>query len=344
MKGTKLTTKERFLEVLHFFFTQTDEATGATIQDVVEHMQEKHGATVTNETVREDILTLSESEEFPIHECSHYQKGRPKCYYYAGRLLNVQQLRVLLDAVNTSPVIPKEERLVLMREIRRWTTDEKGERLKNDVWVRPYPTEGHRTFSSDLEKIHRAIHERKRLTFLYGHYTFVEGEVTFTFRHSKRTGQPRNYTIEPYEIYWHQSRYYLVGIQEDGKVRHYRLDRMRDVSLSEETFIRNASFEKTIRHHLLHSFHMYSGRFVTMTLRVDVALLSVFVDRFGIEEPTYTYQEEEQTFLFEHKVVGSQGLRIWLLSFGHQVEVVAPRSLRDEMKEEIQNMQQLYDD
>ncbi len=341
----KLTTKERFLEVLQFFFTETNETTGKTLQDVVDHFYWHLHADVKKETIRSDIEVLKNSEEFPVYEMDGYEEGMEKRYYYAGRLLNVQQLRVLIDAVMTSPVIPHDERLILMQEIRRWTTRDEGELLKNNVWVPERPTEGHATFSDDVAKLHTAIIQRHPIQFYYGSYEFDErGKVVFLLRERSSVAEPRLYEMEPYELYWHSGRYYVTGIQPDGNFRHYRLDRMVDLSVHEtETFYRDERCEKKIRTVLERTFNMYSGIAMTIELKADQQLLNVFVDKFGKEEPTYRHHREEGVFYFKHRVLSSDGLLIWLLGFGSQIEVLHPLSLIDQMKEEISKMNALYE-
>lgn len=341
----KLTTKERFLEVLQFFFTETNEKTGKTLQDVVDHFYWNLNAEVKKETIRSDIEALKSSEEFPVHEMDGYEEGMEKRYYYAGRLLNVQQLRVLIDAVMTSPVIPKDERLILMKEIRRWTTKDEGELLKNNVWVPERPTKGHATFSEDVAKIHTAIIQRHPIQFYYGSYEFDSlGQVVFLLRERTSVPEPRVYEMEPYELYWHSGRYYVTGMQRDGKFRHYRLDRMVDLSVcKDQTFYRNEHYEKKIRTVLERTFNMYSGVVMTVELKVDQRLLNVFVDKFGTEEPIYKYDKEEGVFYFKHRVLSSDGLLIWLLGLGSQVEAIHPPSLVDAMQKEIKKMHTLYE-
>jgi len=341
----KLTTKERFLEVLQFFFTETNETTGKTLQDVVDHFYWHLNTDVKKETIRSDIEVLKSSEEFPVHEMGDYEEGMEKRYYYAGRLLNVQQLRVLIDAVMTSPVIPHDERLILMREIRRWTTKDEGELLKNNVWVPERPTKGHATFSEDVAKLHTAIIQRHPIRFYYGSYEFDDrGQVVFLLRERSSVPEPRLYDMEPYELYWHGGRYYVTGVQSDGNFRHYRLDRMVDLTVCEErTFYRDTRCEKKIRNVLERTFNMYSGVVMTVELQVNEKLLNVFVDKFGKEEPTYRHDREEKVFYFKHRVLSSDGLLIWLLGLGSQVKVLHPPSLVDAMRQEIQAMHALYD-
>ncbi|MCD7883438.1 MAG: WYL domain-containing protein [Lachnospiraceae bacterium] len=51
--------------------------------------------------------------------------------------------------------------------------------------------------------------------------------------------------------------------------------------------------------------------------------------------------EENQTYIIEAEVYG-KGILMWLLSQGDAVEILKPQSLRDEMKQMLENMLRKY--
>ena len=52
-------------------------------------------------------------------------------------------------------------------------------------------------------------------------------------------------------------------------------------------------------------------------------------------------QQDERGYILNVEVFG-EGILMWLLSFGEQVELLKPESLRQKMKEKIGKMAEMY--
>jgi predicted DNA-binding transcriptional regulator YafY len=92
----------------------------------------------------------------------------------------------------------------------------------------------------------------------------------------------KNLFVEPYGLIWNQDYYYLIaGYGENNEIRHYRVDRMRDVIREETNFIPNPTFnlQARIRKKL---FHVYSGEERPIEIEYHKQLINVVIDRFGV--------------------------------------------------------------
>ncbi len=54
----------------------------------------------------------------------------------------------------------------------------------------------------------------------------------------------RRYYVAPYALIWQNDLYYLIGkFLETDEIRHYRLDRMSDMEITDQTFKKDKNFQ-----------------------------------------------------------------------------------------------------
>src|SRR5699024_624326 len=123
----------------------------------------------------------------------------------------------------------------------------------------------------NIDQVHRAISEKKVLTYQYGRYN-VDKEFVY--------GRNGNlYYVEPYALIWQNDNYYLIGrFQETNEMRHYRLDRIRGAKISEKSFVRQ---QFHLQEYVDQSFMMFAGEEIRIKICFDNELINVVLDRFG---------------------------------------------------------------
>src|SRR5699024_2036022 len=125
-----------------------------------------------------------------------------------------------------------------------------------------------------IDCIHRAISKKRILRYQYGRYN-MDKEFVYS-----REGAI--YEVEPYALIWKNDYYYLIArYLETDELRHYRLDRMMNVEMTDiqfrrETFDLNSYVDK--------SFHMFAGEEIRIKIEFDESLINVVLDRFGRSE------------------------------------------------------------
>ncbi|MDR7074263.1 putative DNA-binding transcriptional regulator YafY [Fictibacillus barbaricus] len=137
---------------------------------------------------------------------------------------------------------------------------------------------------------------------------------------------------------WKNDYYYLIGeYMKYGEVRHYRIDRMRNVELEKEYF--NPQ-QMNLPERINQSFNMYSGEEAAITLQFTNDLINVMIDRFGLDADIRPL--DEHTFIVKTRAAVSEGLVRWLLAWGDQAKVIHPQELIEKMKEESSKLFQTY--
>ncbi|MDR0961233.1 MAG: WYL domain-containing protein [Mediterranea sp.] len=155
--------------------------------------------------------------------------------------------------------------------------------------------------------------------------------------------QPITYHIAPYCIKLFKQRWYVVARRiERDVVRIYSLDRMRSLQPTAETFEVPANFSG--REFFMHSFGIVT--------KDDTPPCTVYIKVYGRKRdyirtlPLHSSQEEieiaEAYSIFSYYLAPTADFVQEILSYGNQMEVTAPDSLRMLMAQNVKQMYCLY--
>lgn len=119
--------KVRILRLAKMFSETTDIDHPMTMVKIREYLREQ-GCIVDRHTLTDDIKVLSE-EGYPIE----YTRSSRKEYYIENRLFEVEELRMLMDAITCDQAISSEKRALLANKIKRLTSNHYAKLLEYDV-------------------------------------------------------------------------------------------------------------------------------------------------------------------------------------------------------------------
>lgn len=319
----------RLLKIRELLFAQTDEDHPLTLAQINQQLQLMYGEEYASQknTIKQMIEHLKYSG-FPIEE---YVGNRKTTYYYHQyRKFEVYELRMLIDAVSSAKFITSEETIKLIEKIKTLTSTHLAKKLLHQISVSSELKALNKEVRYHIDKIHTSINERKMLSFQYGNYN-VEKE--FVLRHHEKV-----YTVIPLGLVWNSDYYYLVAKDDCGAViKHYRVDRMKQVDVSEIPFY---SPDFNIAEHMKQTFNMYPGDLQYVEVLFDNHLINVVIDRFGKE--VNIRKIDDRTFSIKIKAAVSEGLVRWLLTWGSDAKVIAPQILVDKMRAEAKKMFEHY--
>lgn len=155
--------------------------------------------------------------------------------------------------------------------------------------------------------------------------------------------------IEPVAILFSEYYFYLNAfiVEKDGRGKYvhkydypaiFRIDRIKDCQETGEKFqvryadrFEEGEFRKRIQ-------FMYAGRLMTTQFRFCGSNPEPVLDRLPTAR---VISQDEKGYVIEAEVYG-KGIIMWLLSQQDKIEVLRPQSLRDEMRNILQNMLNLY--
>ena len=325
------TARERLLEVIRILQEHTDEKTMLTIHEI--HGLFPENIKVGIGAVRDDVQSLEESIAFPVIAVQQ-KNGLHKQYYYDGRLFEIHELRLLLDAISAAKFIPQRDTDRLLMKIRKLTSRSLAKQLKNELVIAEETGQGAKEVIATVQLLHEAIQDQRMTVFQYGRYG-----INLKFNLSRGGNE---YTIKPLGLVWNNDHYYLVAnFIQDDEIRRYRVDRMRNVRILEDRFLPDSYFD--LQQHTSTMFHMFGGDMISLEARFydrQDKLINVVIDRFG--ENANIVDQQNDTFLLKANVTMSEGLVGWLLRWGGDVKVLHPPKLVQRMKQEVEKMVQQY--
>ena len=150
------------------------------------------------------------------------------------------------------------------------------------------------------------------------------------------------YQVSPWCLTWDDENYYLVAHDAtDDKIKHYRVDKMEKISLTNENRDGAELFgEFNLARYAKSVFSMFGGEECSVKLSVDNKLIGVIVDRFGSD--TYIVKESDERFCVTVRVVLSSQFYAWLFGLGKGVKILTPKRAVDEFESKIQELLTYY--
>ena len=192
-----------------------------------------------------------------------------------------------------------------------------------EVSAKPYKQYGR--VLETIEKVSQAAIEKRQIDIAY--YTMSRKS------HTRRK-------IAPYKIWFFDGSFYLIancGLRED--IRIFALDRIKELELTGESFETPENFN--IDEFMRSSFGVFHGE----PVRVRVWFAAEITDYIG-EKVWHSSQrlapQNDGSVIFEAEVAGTEEIKYWVLKWGAKARVLAPESLVEETRREVEVMQDIY--
>ncbi|WP_328703186.1 helix-turn-helix transcriptional regulator [Alkalihalobacterium elongatum] len=324
----------RLLLLKQIFLEHTDDHHQLSIKDLVGKLKMQLGPNenVEQKAVKRYIKTL-QATGFEIIE--NVEKYGEIYYSHQDRLFENYQLRLLIDPILSARFITEDEKKHLVNNLKKLTSKYKAKSLPDPIVYHQSINSNYQLIKLHIDIIHTAIYEQKMINFQYGDFDFNK---KFQLRHGGAI-----YQIEPHALIWESNFYYLIGedikYDEKGNPRNYRLDRMRNVTITDERFVKKT---RDLSMYVQNSFHMFGGQdeWVMLEFKLDQSVLNGVIDKFGIQANIRLTDRE--TFILKAKAKISDGLKGWILTWGSKVKVLSPAVLVEEIEMEIENMIKNY--
>lgn len=307
-----MASKNRSLYVLQYLWQKTDEDHPAATADILEGLAE-HGITINRRTIATDIDQLQEFG-FDII-CAG---SSPKRFFIGQRFLELPELKLLVDAVESSRFISKHKSRELIDKLYIMTSKHQAKDLNRHIYVDGHIKADNKLLYYSIDIIHKAISDERRIRFKYIEYTTEKKKV------HKHNGFI--YEFSPYALMWRNDYYYVLGYSEKHKrITKFRVDRIDKAEMTEIRAVKKPSgFDPAA--YLKNIFSMYDGQIQTVRLRCDADMMKVILDRFGKEIHTATCGDKR--FIAEVKVSVSPTFYGWLFGFCGKIQVISPETVR----------------
>ena len=323
---------QKLLRLQQIFLQETDENHGLTMEEIIARLA-ACGITAERKSIYDNIETLNQCDMDILRE----KQGGHTLYYAASREFETAELRLLADAVASSRFITAKKSGELLKKLETLTSRHYAASLRRQVHVPSRIKNMNETIFYLVDELNRAISKNVSIEFCY--YDWV-AEGQSLKRVARYDG--RRYCVSPWQLLWEDEFYYLIAFDHRSEsIRHYRVDRMGGITLTDQRRKGAEDFKKIrMEDYTARLFGMFGGETQTVTLTFPARLLDVMIDRFGKELRLQT-AEKEGYLTLRAPVIPSLPFYGWLVSLGSEVTLDSPATLKQEyietLKKEIEN-------
>lgn len=320
--------KLKLLYIIKMLHEKSDENHPMAMEEILSRL-EQVGISAERKSIYNDINALRDFGYDIL-----LTKGKNGGYFLASRNFEIPELKVLVDAVQASRFITAKKSKQLIDKITQLAGEHEAKSLNREVYVMNRVKTENEAIYYNVDEIYRAIDLNVQIAFKYLEHST-----------NKETRYRRNgklYKVSPRALAWNDENYYLIAYDaEAGRMKNYRVDKIQNISITEELRIINEEYKKfDVAAYCNRSFGMYSGEEEIITVRFPERLVGVVIDRFG--KDVTIHKVEEGMFTARLKVAVSPQLFGWLTGLGPEVKIEKPNCVVEEYTNYIDNIIQTY--
>ena len=312
--------KLKLMYLAEIFERETNEEHGLSVDDLRDRLLLR-GVKADRKTLYldfEDLRTLG-------YDIIEKKVGRHVFYYLGSRKFELVELKLLVDAVQSSKFITEKKTRALIKKLGELTNTYDGGELSRQVIIAGSDKTDNETIFYNVDDIHHAIRTDKKIKFRYFRWTV---EKKKEYRHGGKY-----YKISPWALVWDDENYYMVGYDSAEKtLKHFRVDKMSNVGLLEESREGGEVFEtKNLPDYSRQLFGMFGGEPMVVILEAQNEMAGVFIDRFGRDISLMPKGKDH--FTVRVKVELSDQFISWIAALGPDVRILSPEGAVNKIRE-----------
>ena len=296
--------KLKILQLRQLLLDETDKEHPLNAAQIIEKMMSLYGFSYNRKTIYADVERLK-SYGMLIEQ----NRGQNGGYYVVNRNFELPELKLLVDAVQSSKFITKKQSAELIKKLERETSRENAKQLQRQVFIYNRIKTGNMAIYNNVDVIHAAC---------------------------RKDGA--EYIISPWALTWDDENYYLVGYDaEKEMIKHYRVDKMQDTRIIDRKRLGRDRFEDfDLAAFARKTFGMYGGQDRKLTLEAENHLAGVLIDRFGTDIIMAPHDKEH--FHTSVMVTVSPQFFGWLAGIGKGIRIQWPEDVRGQYREYLQGI------
>lgn len=321
--------KLKLLYLADILRRESDEAHPLRVQDMIDRL-----AALDVQAERKSIYSdLAALEQYGMDITQ--VKSKSTGYFLAQREFELPELKLLVDAVQSSRFLSAKKSRALIRKLESLASRHEAHDLQRQVYAAPRVKSLNEAVYYSIDTLHAAINADKQITFTYFEWTV------------HKTQQPRRsgalYRVSPYALVWDSENYYLVAYDEQAAhLKHYRVDKMLQLAVTELPRAGRAQLEGfDMAAYTRRMFGMFGGQAEPVEIEFASRLVGVVLDRFGMDV-TLLPTDDAHFKVCVPAVVSPQFMG-WVAGFGTQARIVAPAHVAAAFAKQCKETLALYE-
>lgn len=309
--------KLKLLYLLKILNEKTNENHCLTTQELIDELA-LYDIRAERKSIYDDIECLNVFG----YDVEYIKAKKGGGYYLAERDFELPELKLLVDAVQSSRFITQKKSRELIAKIEKLAGPYEGKRLQRQVYVVGRVKAENESIYYNIDRIHKAIQDNAPITFTYLKWN-VKKELE-----PRRDG--KRYEVSPWALTWKDENYYLIAYDnKQEQIKHFRVDKMSRIEQipGESRKGVDAFSQIDIAEYTNRTFGMFGGETEVVTLKLPEELIGVILDRFGREADIRILPEKMVSVRV--RVTVSMQLYGWITGLGGKVVITGPDDVRE---------------
>lgn len=320
--------KLKLLYLMKILLEKTDENHMLTVPQMIDELS-FFGVSAERKSIYDDLELLA---LYGLEITT--EKHKVTSYYISKRTFEIAELKLLVDSVQASKFITHRKSNELIKKLESLASHYDAQLLQRQVYVASRIKTMNESIYFNVDKIHNGIGQNRKISFKYFEYSITKE------RKFKRGGE--KYLISPLALTWDNENYYMLGYDGEAKIiKHYRVDKMTDIEINEETRLGLDEFARfDMAAYSKKVFSMFGGNEEHLRLEFSKELIGVVIDRFG--KDITLISNSESTFTINVKVLISDQFYGWICGLGKNVKIIFPVEAAEGFKAHVKGILDSY--
>ena len=322
--------KFKFSYLMQIMQEKTDDEHAITMPQIMEEL-EKYEVTAERKSIYADFQDMT--DKFGI-EIIKEQIGRETYYHVGSRKFELAEVKLLIDAIQSSKFITQSKSRELIGKIKSFVSEHQAKQLQRQVYINDRVKTMNESVYYNVDDIHTAINENKKIKFKYYKWDINKKLVP---RHNGDW-----FVVSPWALTWDDENYYLIAYDSsEGIIKHFRVDKMLYIKSNGKGREGRQVFKSfDMAAYARKMFGMYGGKEEWVRIECDNSFAGVMIDRFG--KDVSMIRLDDKRFVVNVEVPVSRQFLAWIISLGEGVTLVGPDNVVEMMNIEIDRLIKQY--
>lgn len=318
-----------------------------TLTEINKKLRTEYGIDETEKTQREFLHSMMDADVIKGAEKKRrdHLKGKNEDHvedettYYIGyelkeRPLKDNELLWLIDNVRFSKQLSEDRSEQMVSRLLELGSDAMRNKVKSEMKSRRGFYADNDRFFDNLQELSTAIKDTKSIRFVLLNYAGTTPKLLPV--------QDEPLYVKPMATVVVNDFHYLIAFDpESNALQHYRVDRMRDITIAEENIPYDVRGNRlTVDDYLWTHSLMRTGKKETIKVRLPDDKLDLAIDRFGVACRFFDYGDDDDMIVTLQS--NAEDLYVWALENSEFVEVLEPQSVRELIRKTSDHLHHKY--
>ena len=209
--------KIKILYLMNILLENTDDLHGLTLDEITEKLS-AYGIDAERKTLYDDFEVL---RTFGM-DIDKRKESKLVRYYVLSRNFELSELKLLVDAVQSSKFITRKKSLELIKKLEQFSSVYQAQQLNRQVYVANRIKTMNESIYYTVDEIHEAISANKKISFQYFRWNEKKEKVL--------SHDGKIYSVSPFALTWDDENYYMIAYDSEvEKIKHFRVDKNAEI-------------------------------------------------------------------------------------------------------------------